>query len=183
MSIETLQGPTSEPVSLSEIKAYLRISHDEEDAALAAFARTARSLCEAFTGHRLIATLLEQRATDRPSGWIRLLAEPVRSVQAVLIEDAAGDTQPVVGEGYLFKLSETGIGRLRVSAPIGQDETVVIQFWAGLATDWNGVPEALRQGILRLVAHLYAHRDASDDVGPPTAVAALWRPYRKLRLR
>jgi uncharacterized phiE125 gp8 family phage protein len=53
---------------------------------------------------------------------------------------------------------------------------------AGLAEDWNGVPEPLRQGIVRLTAHLYAHRDAAGDAGPPAAVAALWRPWRRMRL-
>lgn len=52
----------------------------------------------------------------------------------------------------------------------------------GLAEDWNGIPEPLRQGIIRLVAHLYTHRDDADAGPPPTAVAALWRPWRRLRL-
>ena len=52
----------------------------------------------------------------------------------------------------------------------------------GLAADWNGIPEPLRQGIIRLVAHLYTHRDFADAGPPPTAVAALWRPWRRLRL-
>lgn len=51
-----------------------------------------------------------------------------------------------------------------------------------LSPDWNAVPEPLRQGIVRLVAHLFSHRDAADAGPPPTAVAALWRPYRQMRL-
>jgi len=41
-------------------------------------------------------------------------------------------------------------------------------------------PAPVVQGVVRLAAHLYAHRD--DEAGPPAAVAALWRPYRQLRL-
>ncbi|MFD1952261.1 head-tail connector protein [Sphingomonas arantia] len=42
------------------------------------------------------------------------------------------------------------------------------------------VPAAVAQGIVRLAAHFHAHRD--DDAGPPAVVAALWRPYRQMRL-
>ena len=31
-----------------------------------------------------------------------------------------------------------------------------------MAADANGLPEALRHGIVRLAAHLYTHRDAED---------------------
>ncbi|HEX8445121.1 MAG TPA: head-tail connector protein [Sphingomonas sp.] len=42
------------------------------------------------------------------------------------------------------------------------------------------MPAPVRQGIVRLAAYLYAHRD--DDAAPPAAVAALWRPFRQVRL-
>ena len=52
---------------------------------------------------------------------------------------------------------------------------------AGMALAGSDAPEALRQGILRLVAHLFANRDGGGGE-PPAAVTALWRPYRRLRL-
>jgi uncharacterized phiE125 gp8 family phage protein len=52
---------------------------------------------------------------------------------------------------------------------------------AGLAQDENGVPEPIRQGVLRLVAHLFTARDGEAGE-PPAAVTALWRPYRRTRL-
>ena len=72
------------------------------------------------------------------------------------------------GEGWVR--ASSGGGRVRVTAE------------AGLATGWSGLPGAIRQGAVRLAAHLFAHRDAADDAGPPAAVAALWRPYRRMRL-
>jgi uncharacterized phiE125 gp8 family phage protein len=56
---------------------------------------------------------------------------------------------------------------------------VLVRYRAGLAADWNGVPEPLRQGIVRLAAHLYGARGGTE--GPaPASVAALWRPFRRL---
>lgn len=48
--------------------------------------------------------------------------------------------------------------------------------------DWAAVPPSLTEGIIRFAAHLYRTRDESGDPTPPAAVAALWRPYRALRL-
>jgi uncharacterized phiE125 gp8 family phage protein len=52
---------------------------------------------------------------------------------------------------------------------------------AGMATEPNAVPEPIRQGVLRLVAYLFASRDGLGGE-PPAAVTALWRPYRRMRL-
>ena len=54
---------------------------------------------------------------------------------------------------------------------------------AGLAADWAGLPDGLRHGVIRLAAHHYRERDAaSAAASPPAAVAALWRPWRAMRL-
>ena len=52
---------------------------------------------------------------------------------------------------------------------------------AGMAENENAVPEPIRQGVLRLVAHLFTARDGEGG-DPPAAVTALWRPYRRLRM-
>ena len=51
-----------------------------------------------------------------------------------------------------------------------------------LAEDWAELPPGLNEGIIRFAAHLYRERDAAGSREPPAAVAALWRPWRELRL-
>ena len=41
-------------------------------------------------------------------------------------------------------------------------------------------PGALAQGMVLLVAHLFENR--TGEGVPPAAVAALWRPFRRVRL-
>ena len=54
--------------------------------------------------------------------------------------------------------------------------------FTGLApTAWDQLPEALRHGIVRCAAHHYRERD-TPQAQLPLAVAALWRPYRAVRL-
>lgn len=163
-------GPLA--VSLAEVKAQLRLERDDEDAVLAGFIRTAMALCEAFTGQWLIVREAEHRLATE-AGWQRIAAAPVVAVLAVT--DAAG---PVVHES---DIDVAGTGWVRLLAP-GAAVLPVVRFRAGLGADWNGVPEPLRQGIVRLVVHLFTHRDAADAGPPPAAVAAMWRPWRQLRL-
>ncbi len=166
-------GPLA--VSLAECKAYLRLERDDEDALLAGFIRTAMALCEAFTGQQLLARSGEQRlAVTRD--WQRIAVVPVVAITGVF--DAA---QTVGADRYETDIDIAGCGWVRLgdsslAAP-------VVAFRAGLAADWNGVPEPIRQGLMRLVAHLFRHRDAADAGPPPAAVAAMWRPWRRLRLR
>jgi hypothetical protein len=52
--------------------------------------------------------------------------------------------------------------------------------FCGEGLDRSALPAPVMQGVVLLAAHLFEHRDAS--AAPPAAVAALWRPYRRLRL-
>lgn len=53
---------------------------------------------------------------------------------------------------------------------------------AVLGDDWAELPPGLNEGIIRFAAHLYRERDGAISREPPAAVAALWRPWRELRL-
>lgn len=161
-------------VSIAECKAYLRLDRDNEDAVIAGLLRTAMGLCEAFTGQWLIIREGEQRLAET-SEWQRLAVVPV-----VAIISVSGSSGVVPGTAYETDIDISGTGWVRlldagVQAP-------VVRFRAGLGADWNGVPEALRQGLIRLVVHLFTHRDAPDAGAPPAAVAAMWRPWRRVRL-
>lgn len=162
-------------VSLAECKAYLRLERDEDDAVLAGLLRTATGLCEAFVGQWLMV-----RAAEQPMAvcgdWQRLRALPVLAVVSVIDGEVA-----LPGEAFEADVSVDGLGWVRLTAPAGL-VLPRVRFEAGLADDWNKVPEPLRHGIVRLAAHLYTHRDAADAGPPPAAVAALWRPWRRLSL-
>jgi uncharacterized phiE125 gp8 family phage protein len=165
-------GPLA--VSLGEIKAFLRLDRDSDDALIAGFIRTAMALCEAFTGQWLLVRTAEQRL-EPTLDWQRLTVLPVTAITG--IETATGS---LLDDQFDSDIDAAGTGWLRLRTI--PDSRPVARFHAGLGSDWNAVPEPLRQGIIRLVAHFYTHRDAADAGPPPTAVAALWRPWRRMRL-
>ena len=161
-------------VSLAECKAYLRLERDDEDAVITGLVRTAISLCEAFTGQWLVIREGEQRlAVD--ASWQRISATPVVAVTGV-----TGAAGPLPGAAFESDIDTASDGWVRLYEP---GSAPVVRLRAGMGVDWNGVPEPLRQGLIRLMVHLFTHRDAADAGAPPAAVAALWRPYRRLRLK
>lgn len=73
-----------------------------------------------------------------------------------------------------------GAGRLTIEDRDDADR-VRVTYRAGIAEGGDGVPEAIRQGIMRMTQHLYDARDKAD-AGPPAAIAVLWQPWRRLTL-
>ncbi len=57
-----------------------------------------------------------------------------------------------------------------------------LQFTGTDAAAWTDLDEALRHGIVRFAAHQYRERDAGAAERIPAAVAALWQPWRMVRL-
>jgi uncharacterized phiE125 gp8 family phage protein len=166
-------------VTLSEAQAYLRIETGEEEALLAGLIRSASALCEAFINQVVMARNFQ---FDLPASgnWERLPLTPVRSIAEVDGVDQSGNAAPLSAGAYAIDIDSSGDGWVRVVEANGVARARV-GGTAGMADDENGVPEPIRQGVLRLVAHLFTDRDG-DGGEPPAAVTALWRPYRRLRL-
>jgi uncharacterized phiE125 gp8 family phage protein len=179
MGIIIAQAPAA-PIALAELKAHLRIATSEEDALLASLARTAADLCEAFTGRALIVRSLVE-ILPAATAWTRLGAAPVTAIEGVAALAADGAPAALAVGDYAVDIDAAGEGWVRLLRAIGE-KRIRVAYQAGMAADPNGLPEALRYGILRLAACLYTHRDADAAAAPPAAVTALWRPWRRLRL-
>jgi uncharacterized phiE125 gp8 family phage protein len=165
-------------VSMAEAQAYARVETGEEEALLAGLVRTASALCESFVGQVLIARQFEE-TLPATGAWQRLSLTPVRTIDSVSMLAADGSSGALATGEYEVDIDSRGDGWVRALAV--RDGRLVVTGMVGLAIDPNGVPEPLRQGILRLIAHLFATRDGNGGE-PPAAVTALWRPYRRMRL-
>ncbi len=180
MGVLTRAAVIIDAFALDEIKTYLRIDGDSEDSALAALAATAIEQCEAYVG----VAVLERTMTEMlvpVAQWQSLSPVPVRSIVSVAAVAIGGATAAVPAGSYEIDIDTEGRGRVRFLAPV-VEKKVIVTFEAGLATNWSGLAESLRHGVVRLVAHYHAFRDRADELGPPAAVAALWRGSRRVRL-
>ncbi|HMT47326.1 MAG TPA: hypothetical protein PKE59_09310 [Novosphingobium sp.] len=169
------------PAALAELKDWLGITVPADDAQLGALLRMALDLCEDFTGTMPLQQVCEEVLPATPE-WTRLTALPVQAITSVQGIPADGPRFALAAGDCRIDLDADGSGRIGVLRP-GIAGRVAVRFTAGLAPDWAALPEALRHGVLRLAAHQYRQREGEQQSGlPPAAVAALWRPWRRLRL-
>jgi uncharacterized phiE125 gp8 family phage protein len=173
-----LAGDLAMPaVTLAEAQAYVRIETGEEEALLAGLIRTASAMCEQFTGQ----VVLSRDFTETLSScgdWQRLALTPVRAINIVEAIGEDGSAAPLAASDYAMDVDSAGDGWVRVT---NGARHIRVTGTAGMAADANAVPEPIRQGIVRLTAHLFNARDGRGG-DPPAAVTALWRPYRRMRL-
>lgn len=159
-------------------KLHLRVSGASEDSLLDDYVSTALALCEAFTGQALIVRGW-QAVVPAHAAWQRLGAAPVSAIESVEGLGAAGNGFALPAEAYAIDIDASGGGWVRGSAGIAAGR-LRVGYAAGLAADWGSLPPPLAQGVVLLAAHLFEARASGG--APPAAVAALWRPWRRVRL-
>lgn len=174
--------PALSSAALTELKAWLGISRSADDAELVALLRTALDICEGFTGAMPLQSGCEEMLAASGE-WQVLSARPVSAITALAAVDLAGVRTALAAADYEFDIAADGAGRVRLMKPISQTR-VAVTYSAGMAADWAGLPDAIRHGLIRLCAHQHRARDDDRKAAavPPSVVAALWRPWRRMRL-
>lgn len=169
------------PAALAELKDWLGITMPGEDSQLLALLRAALELCEDFTGTMPLQLDCEEILPITPQ-WQVLHARPVQAITGVLGIPAEGGRFALPVANYEIELAADATGRVRIMSP-GAAGRVAVRFTAGLASTWEDLPDSLRHGVLRLAAHQFRQREETSVAAmPPAAVAALWRPWRQVRL-
>jgi uncharacterized phiE125 gp8 family phage protein len=158
--------------AVAATRAYLRMEGAAEQAVLEQAAASAIAIGEAFTGCLFVRRSVEETLAAA-TGWAALAGQPVASIDAVLGADGAA----LAVDGYAVDIDAEARGWVRLTSGSGR---ITVRYVAGLAEGWEALDAPLAQGVMLLAAHLFDRRDAGAQ--PPAAVAALWRPYRRVRL-
>lgn len=183
-----IEAPASEPVSLAEAKAQLRVVHADDDQLIATLVTAARRVVEARTGLSLIAQdWLCLRDGWPEDGAIDLPVAPVMAVEeiGVLGED---DAKAVIDPAHYILDAASRPARVLLRGsrlwprPGRAANGIAIRVQAGFGTTAAAVPQPLRQAVLLLVAHFYAQRGEEAGGGLPVSLGGLLDPYRMVRL-
>lgn len=195
MTLELTAAPAAEPVSVSDAKDWLRISHAADDALILSLIRAAREHVETRTGLALISQSWRERLDDWPrdrlsaSGLaVQLARAPLISVEAVRVrgrDSALTEWDPAE---YRVETGEPGrlvaILPFTLPRPELQGGGIEIDFTAGYGEAPDDVPAPLRAAILHLVAASYgADRGEGGETPPaPDMVDRLLAPFERVRL-
>lgn len=161
----------SQPVTLDEAKAQLRVDGTDEDALITSLIVAATSAVEEDTGRALV-TQTWDYAISQPSGAVSLPLAPVASISALTYYDTDDVAQTLtVSDFYLFADNDRACVEPKdgVAWPGMKDraDALTIAFIAGAAV--ADVPQALKQAILLLVTHWFENRGVVSlgTIAPP----------------
>lgn len=180
MSDRLITAPTSEPVSVAELKAHLRVTATADDAYLGSLITAAREYAEQQTGRALAAQTRETTADAFPrSGVLPLGYAPAVSISSVKYLDVEGVEQTLESSVYAIDTrSEPGALLLAVGKSwpdtAAIPSAVRVQYTCGAASS-----ESLKLAI-KLVAAWWYEQRLPVNVGnivnelPNSLSAILW---------
>ncbi|MBY0474213.1 MAG: phage head-tail connector protein [Nitrosomonas sp.] len=164
MPEKIITAPTSEPVTLAEAKAQLRVTNSYEDALIASLIVAARDLCEAETGRALMPQTWEL-SLNCFSDEMCLQHVPVASITSIKYTDADGAEQTLASTEYVLDTSSNW--KSRVVLAVGKSwpqiysgiNNVRIRYVAGYPNA-SAVPQSLKQWMLLQISHWFRNRES-----------------------
>ena len=178
----------SSPLTVMDLKNYLRIDHDDEDDFIASLILTAHQMVENFTHVILSPQDFSLFYDEMPCAEIVFAKSPILAVEGVRVYsadthfvsfDAAADfTLDLSGHWARLVLGEN----IRAQTNLRVLNAVEIRFKAGFA-DEAKIPAPMIQAIRMMVAYLYNHRgDEALEALMLSGARALLAPYKMRRL-
>ena len=174
------QFPVGLALSLSEVKAYLKITHPNEDKLLTHLIRTAEDLLGERHGHYALTRQLEITTPlvyPKPSGLRRyvhrlyyhypfasLALTPIQSIDRVMIQRDDGEQKEL--DPHRWKMMETHWPK-QLTVKVMEGQSATIRVTVGYGEDPDTVPSMLRHQILSLVQRLYKNRGSLEEQTTP----------------
>jgi uncharacterized phiE125 gp8 family phage protein len=183
-----ISGPAVEPITLEEMKAYLRVDDDDgtQDELITGLVKAARLMVEAASRRILIEqhwrVVLDRWPTD---GTILLPLSPLIAVDAITVTDASGTASDVPASAFATDaLSDPP--RIAVAdgpEPGKPKHGISVALRAGYGVAPEAVPATLKLAIRILVAHWFENRGdvIGEQILPPEALA-LVAPFQRMRI-
>jgi uncharacterized phiE125 gp8 family phage protein len=184
----------SDPVTVDELKLYLRIDGNSEDAGLCGLISSATSQAEAWTGRAFVTRTIKTWFDRCPDGpIIELPLSPVSAVTAVTSYNDAGTAAVLAATVYQADIyGEPARICLHNAQSWPTDlrsaNAVCVEYICGYG-EAEAVPDGIKEAIKALAAHAYEGRgdqkmaDASKTLdGAPALVREILRPFAVLRL-
>jgi uncharacterized phiE125 gp8 family phage protein len=191
MSLILLSGPASEPITLAEAKAHLKVDGTSEDALITSLIVTARLHAEAAFGLALITQSWSWRLDCWPPGGVaEVPLRPVQAITRIRVTQSNGTQVTLDPSSYLLDGASLPPRLLPTTTPLEQPGVnglgIDVELVAGFGAAGAAVPYPIRHALLLLVAHWYECR-APHHVGSPATrippeVGALLAPYKVPRL-
>jgi len=181
-----VNAPTTEPITVNELKTFARLSGTAEDDLLEGFIKAIRGQMELYLRRALISQTWAISMDFWPSEVIQLPMPPLISVTSVVTIDE-DDTETTYDSDNYYVHTNSIPGELvlknGVTAPYNTDRYhggYKITYTAGYGTAASDVPQLIREGIKLWTTLFYEDRITTAE--PPDDVKKMVRFYRMDRI-
>ena len=200
--LTVITPPTIEPVTLQEVKEYLRVDDATDERVVRPFIDSARRFCEEHTGRALMTQTLKLSLDafedsfdplweglrtgpymNNYKNYVVLPRSPVASVTHLKTFNDAGTATTFASANYVLDLArEPSRIVLKKGFTFPTDlrvaNAIEVTYVAGYTSQYL-VPEPIKLGIMQHIAYLYEHRgDMYNASAPyPPMLKALYAPY------
>ncbi len=162
--------PTSEPVSVEEVKEYARIDGSEEDNLLTSFIESSRIKVENFLGKALINRTMELTFDNWSKHIILLPSPPLVSITSVVTLDEDDTATTYDSDNYYIR-TEAIPGEIIIkkesTLPTNTERDkggYKITYVAGYGTNPEQIPASIREAIKMFVTERYEKRVTDDSI-------------------
>lgn len=188
-ALEETLPPQSEPLSLAEVKNYIKVEHEADDSLIDSLIASARIICELMTGVNLINRNYSMYLDNWLDRTLYLPMSPVQSVTAIKTynEDNVATDYDISN----FYLDNKNLLKPRIvlnsgavtPMPVRTANGVEIQITSGFGVDATSIPQLLKQGMLQLIAYMYESRgDSLNDATKLSGAREIFKSYRKVSM-
>lgn len=169
MSMVRTTAPSVDPVTLSEVKAHLRVDGSDEDALIGMITKAA---VEHFDGlgilGRAMITQTWAQSFQYTQKWERLKMTPFQSLVSVEYYDAGNQLQTANLADFETRLDGDHViigPKVNAAWPsiYSRPDAVKVTYVAGYGDAASDVPNSVRQAILLTVGHWFKNREAVTE--------------------
>lgn len=171
MQLQLKNPPLQEPLTLAEVKTFLRLSTDHENEVLKTLIASSRAYVEGITGRALL-----------KQGWLMHLKMPYPP-SFPLTKKKTGEIEIILPFPPLLSVEFVKVDKKEVSYSLYENKVfldshhwkkdISIYFWAGYGEDPSTLPPDLKMSVLMAIRFFYEGQKADIP---------LLKPYKVQRL-
>jgi len=157
----SVSAPATEPITVTQAKAHLRVDHTDDDTLIGTLIKAARAHIEAACGVRFAARTGATMKCDYFADLDRLPEAPISSITSIAYLDTDGASQTLSTNVYELRADGIDAGIVLKS----NQSWPAIQYGSRItvtaAIGYSAAPEEIAHAMLMLVGHFYENRNAS----------------------